>query len=154
MLFRLFSIALLAVGIYCLNFPLSEILFSTLLTVASIFFSIALTLITTFNFDKLKNLAVYESVKSNLYKVRNSCLKRFIFVIFAYLIGLYFKNPEICSDLVSFNSFLKDYSLLASKVITSLALSVMLISTCYFIVNLLEIQKLKDDINEQARKKN
>ena len=159
MYIRLLVIIILTAGIYFLNFPLSEIIFSTLFTVASIFVSIALTLITTFNFDKIKNLEIYKNIRKNLYRLRNSYLRSFLLLIFVYLLGLYFNRTEQLGNLISSITLLKDYSpvlevynTIVSKFVTSLALATMLVSICYFIINFLEIQKLKDDINEQARR--
>jgi len=156
MYIRLTIILILATGIYFLGFYPNEILISTLFTVASIFLSIGLTLIVTFDFDKIQNETAYKNIKDNIYKVRNSFLRHFILIIVAYIVGLYFIKfdnkiilvKKLMSYIISFTS----YSIEIYQFVTSLMFSIILTSLCYFIINFIEIQKLKDDISTQSRR--
>lgn len=155
MCIRLIIIILLAIGASFLeSFP-DDLLLSTFFTVASIFFSIGLSIIVTFDFDKIENAIAYEDIKNNINKIRNSFLRFFASIVFAYLFGSYLMQSEsqinIVKNLIMYTMpSLMDYSIKICQFITNLMFSTILISICYFIINFIEMQKLKDAINTQS----
>ncbi len=136
-----------------LGIEATERLLSTLLTVASIFLSIGLSLIVGFDFDKIKNATVHKRIKKNIngIKVRFICL--FIIDVIIYLFSLQIVDGNLLSLTSRYPALPNPESMLYSM-LTNFAMSVILISTVYFMINFNEIQRLKDDINEQARAAN
>lgn len=118
---------------------------NTIYTVAGIMFSIGMGIICTFNPDKIKNKAYFQSIKSNINIVRNSFLYYFALISIGFLI--YQVLP----------SFSASAPISDAKITFSLSLYVSIlitISIVYFILNFLAIQKLNFDISERINNTN
>lgn len=141
----------ISVGMYTLDVSPNELMLSTLFTVASIFLSIGLSLIITFNLVIVDNDTFYCKIKNNIHRVRKVFLIYFFIMTIAYLAGMHFlKSKSI--DIVFDVSFIK-FHLDVSQFTISIVFSLLLFGVFCFIMNFMDLQKLKDDIDDRLRQK-
>lgn len=112
---------------------------NTIFTVSGIMFSIGLGLIVNFNLQGVKNIWYLKKIRDNLNKVRNSFIASFSLSTICFLLNQYLGNFSF-----SFMFFHFDLSLFF--------LIMMLFSIFYYIVNLIDLQKLNDDIVDKLIK--
>lgn len=74
---RVIIVVCLSMMMYALKFFPNELVLSTLFTVASIFLSIGLSIIITFDFSTIKNDEFYHTIKRNIDSVRQLFLVYF-----------------------------------------------------------------------------
>ena len=149
---RVAIVSFLSWVMYTLNIFPNELVLSTLFTVASIFLSIGLSIIITFDLSIIKNDRFYLIIKNNIDNVRKLFLIYFAIMTCSYLVGVQFikKDPHIV--LIDFNliSFCVDIP----NVVVSIASSLLLFGICCFIINFIDLQKLKNDIDSKHRNEN
>jgi len=118
---------------------------STIYTVTGIIFSIGLSLIVTFSFHGLKNKAYINHLRKNLFYIRQSFIVYFSIATICYILDKYIGKE--CFFKTFFNYDIK----LSFSILFCLLIFYAII---YFIVNLLAIQKLNNDlfdkINEEC----
>ena len=137
---------LLAAVFYLLKYEPSKELLSTLYTVAGIFFSIGISLIIAFDLSPIKNNNYYNAIQANLNKLRNCYIYYFAASTLTYLIFLQAINKQDVFDLK-----VNILSIDLNGLILSVLLSIMLLTIAYFVVNFLEMQKLKLGITKKLR---
>lgn len=113
----------------------------TLYTTASIMFSIGMGVICTFNPEKIKNKSIYSRIKIQIISVRNNFLWNFGNITAWYIVFQYINKKNV---IFSFHMLEVDVSLAA----TLYYMTLILISTSYFIYNFLSIQSLTFQIAE------
>lgn len=118
---------------------------STIYTVTGIIFSIGLSLIVTFSLHGLKNKSYINHLRKNLFYIRQSFIVYFSIATLCYILDKYI-GKEFFSKTI-FNHDVKfSFSILFCLLI--------FYAIIYFIVNLLAIQKLNNDlfdkINEES----
>ena len=134
---------------YALKIFPNELVLSTLFTVASIFLSIGLSLIITFDFSKIGNDNFYNIIKKNIDRVRKVFLMYFCVMTFAYLAGMYFIKCELSWAVTSIK--LLGMAIVPSQAVISITFSLLLLGLCCFIMNFIHLQKLKNDIDARLR---
>ena len=89
-LFRLAIVISIILTSYTLKIFPNDLVISTLYTVASIFLSIGLSLIMTFDFTNIRDESFYKTIKDNVHMVRKTFLIYFGIMSLAYLGGTHF----------------------------------------------------------------
>lgn len=118
---------------------------STIYTVAGIIFSVGLSLIVTFSLHGIKNKSYITRIRKNLYDIRFSFIGNFIIATIAYIFNNYIGSAFYTRTVLN----------IEIKFAFSILFSLMIFyAIAYFIVNMLAIQKLNNDlldkINEEC----
>ena len=121
------------------NFTPDRVLMNTVFTVSGIMFSIGLGLIVNFNLYEIKNSWYLKRIRKNLNKVRNSFIFYFALSTLCFLLFHYLLIPIFSVWVLKFD-------------VSVLFLIVMLFSIGYYIVNLVELQKLNDEIVDRINR--
>lgn len=130
---------------YCLNILHNELVISTLFTVASIFVSIGLSLIISFDITSVGNDAFFEKISKNLMEIQHCFLFYYFCIVLAYLAGMSFLRGG--DTAWTFWPHLH-----CQRLAVSLCFSLLTLGIAYFIANFCELQKLKNDISSRLRK--
>lgn len=150
-LYRIIVVIIFSIGLYILGIYPDEIILSTLFTVSSIFLSIGLSLIITFDLIKIKNDSYYNYIKNNINNVRKTFLIYFFVITSAYLISMQMlqcKKELIYTYKINTIHTSINYSIF----FIDLMFSLLLFGIFYFIINFIQLQKLKNDIDATLRK--
>lgn len=148
---RAIAIMGISVGMYALDVSPNELMLSTLFTVASIFLSIGLSLIITFNLVTIDNDTFYLKIKNNINVVRKTFLIYFFIMTIGYLAGIHFLKSKTIDTVLNVNFI--QFHLNVSQFIISIVFSLLLFGVFCFIMNFMDLQKLKDDIDDRLRQK-
>ena len=116
-----------------------RVLMNTIFTVSGIMFSIGLGLIVNFNLYEIKNDWYLKRIRKNLNGVRNSFIFYFTLSTLCFLLFQY-----ISLEIFSIGVFKFNFPIFF--------LIVMLFSIGYYIVNLIDIQKLNDEIIDKLNR--
>lgn len=146
---RVIIVVCLSMMMYALKFFPNELVLSTLFTVASIFLSIGLSIIITFDFSTIKNDEFYHTIKRNIDSVRQLFLVYFGIMTLSYLAGMHFIKSKGYSTFIDLK-FLS-FSINFPNIIICITFSLLLFGICCFIINFIDLQKLKNDIDSIRR---
>lgn len=147
--FRFLAIIGFALFTYFLHFTPDSSMLSTLFTVLSIFISIGLSIIISFDLTKVKNDIVYDKISLNLKKVRNNFIYYFVFIVFSYIFypALLDTYQDFQCDIVGFT-----FNIYPNIFIENIIFSIMVCGIFYYMYNFNTLQNLKDDIINDLRK--
>ncbi len=148
--FRLAIVIFITLTSYTLKIFPNDLVISTLYTVASIFLSIGLSLIMTFDFTNIRDESFYKTIKDNVHMVRKTFLIYFGMMSFAYLGATHFIKSTSTWANTETNLFF-NIMITPSLLIISIAFSILLLGLLCFIFNFIFLQKLKNDIDERVR---
>lgn len=115
----------------------------TLYTIVGIMFSIGMSLIVSCTFDQIKNKKIIHRLRIALHSIRERFVYAFILSTIMFLISVFTKEEK---DYLSYlirpikNSFELKWSILIC--------CVLLVTIIYFIINMISIQKLNEDISD------
>ena len=147
-IYRIILIIFLTFICYFFNYLPNDHIFSTLFTISSIFFSIGISLIITFDLSKISSDKFYFMIKNNINYVRNMFLIYFLIISISYFLGLYhFDNYQ---STILYNKMILN-SINISNITIQLAFSILVVGILFFIVNFVTLQKLKNDIDSRIR---
>ena len=134
---------------YLFGFIPDSNMLATLFTVLSIFISIGLSIIISFDLSKIKNDFLFKKISSNLRTVR----KNFI-CYFGIIVGGYIFHPRlltICKN-YKFEIFEQEMELRLSFLLNDFIFSLMIFGIIYYMYNFYRLQSLKDEIASELRK--
>lgn len=146
---RIISILTMTVVAYFVGFVPDSAMMSTLFTVLSVFISIGLSIIISFDLSKVKNDFIFKKVQANLKRVKDN----FIWY-FAVIIVIYISYPRISGLCKTqfFNiggiEFVVDFHALFNDFVFSL----LVFGVLYYLYNFSSLQSLKDEITAELRK--
>ena len=104
-----------------------------------------MSIIITFDLSKIKSDDWYKKIKSNLTFVRNSFIKCFFLFSVVYFLGTHcLEKQEINLSIIKLNNSFIQF-------ITCLSFIVLILCMGMFILNFINLQKLKDDIEKRLR---
>lgn len=128
-------------AILCCAFDLvpNESIVSTLFTVSSVFVSMGLSVIIGFDLSGVKNDDWFKRINKNIKIIQSTFLWYYAFIIVVYLIYAQMELKLSCLPL-------------GQKFAGSFCFSTILIGILYFVVNFMELQKLKDSIAQRLHK--
>lgn len=121
------------------DFKPDNTLMNTIFTVSGIMFSIGLGLIVNFNLQEVRNAWYIRKIRINLNKVRNSFIFFFALSTASFLMNEYLGCLQFSFKFVHFD-------------LSIFFLIMMLFSIVYYIVNLIDLQKLNNDIVDKLNK--
>ncbi|MFA7108392.1 MAG: hypothetical protein WC162_04540 [Sphaerochaetaceae bacterium] len=131
-LFPVILTAILFPIFYFSKVEINEKIFSALYTVIGIFFTVALSEIIGFSFTNIENESFVIKVRLKLKNIRNSFIVLFIIATVFFIIPI--KTILIELDFMSFK------------------LSVFIFIIIYFVINYIELDELKNNIEDNVRK--
>lgn len=121
------------------DFKPDNTLMNTIFTVSGIMFSIGLGLIVNFNLQEIRNAWYIKKIRINLNKVRNSFIFFFALSTASFLMNEYLGCLQFSFKFIHFD-------------LSILFLIMMLFSIVYYIVNLIDLQRLNNDIVDKLNK--
>lgn len=146
---RILFILILTSTAYLIGINPDSNMLSTLFTILSIFISIGLSIIISFDLSKIRNDFFHSKILYNLKEVRNTFL-----IYFAVISSCYLILPKLllkCSDKsVKFY----DYEILLPDVVNNFIFSLMVFGIAYYMYNFYRLQSLKNEIDNELRKNN
>lgn len=134
---------------YLLGFIPDANMLATLFTVLSIFISIGLSIIISFDLSKIKNDFLFNKISSNLKIVR----KNFIYY-FGCIVCSYIFYPRLVSICKPYNLTIFEYNIVISltNLVNDFVFSLMVFGIIYYLYNFYSLQNLKNEIANELRK--
>ena len=145
---RILVIFIMTIIMYLLGFEPDSNMLSTLYTVLSIFISIGLSIIISFDLSKIKNDFFHDKILNNLKAVRNNFLIHFTMITFIYII-----YPKLSLQYKKETIEIYSFEVSCFNLLNNFVFSFILIGIIYYMYNCYKLHSLKNEIDNELRKK-
>ncbi|WP_313094261.1 hypothetical protein [Empedobacter sp.] len=130
-----------------INIIASDYFMNAIFTVMGIMFSIGMGLIVTFNLSSIKNKTVLKAIRENIKSLQTYFITFFSLSALIYIVEYFFRDQT--TNINIFKLFtVKEVNINFN--LSLFALSFLLFSIIFFIVNFTKLQKLNNDIIDQT----